>query len=573
MKEKIKMKKLIVLFLISVSSLFAQNWNPVVPTLIPFNFQSKVDQCSNRDGINVLLDYYDQNWPNNEIKYLKYYLLNSSGSIIREYQFETQDVEFASIDGNNDKIYVVYKLGNQIKTRKSVNAGQSWTNLADINVGNNICNNVDIYFGKDDNELHVVWAMQDAGSDYKTYYKKLPSSDQWSSTENVTDGSLVGGFPTVSTSSNRVHVSYNTGQSSDPQQNVGIAKSRDKLINTWQTPQTIFDQEGSFRERIHAGSSKLFDFYYKFEGGDGQYTSVLYVKNRDFASTTWSTPFELDYGADVNDIVSAVNTTDTKTHIVYSTGYYRNYNGTTWSQESTLGEGGLYSPTITATSNDLFIVSAGYSSNNVYYVQYDAIPLAPQNLTVSASANNHPLLNWTKNNEADIQHYKIYKYVTSEFGWQPCTTSTTNSFEDVNESYPVKGGSGLTHPVQYRVTAVDFHPYESLPSNTVVTNVSGALMEKINSGELKPTEFSLDQNYPNPFNPSTKISYSIKEEGLVTLKVYNVLGKEVATLVNENKPAGIYEAEFNASQLPSGLYIYKIQAGGFTDVKKMLLTK
>ena len=87
------------------------------------------------------------------------------------------------------------------------------------------------------------------------------------------------------------------------------------------------------------------------------------------------------------------------------------------------------------------------------------------------------------------------------------------------------------------------------------------------------SDYSLEQNYPNPFNPSTKISYSIKEEGLVTLKAYDVLGKEVTVLVNENKPVGYYEAEFNASQLPSGMYIYKLQAGSFTNVKKMLLTK
>ncbi|MDT3695118.1 MAG: T9SS type A sorting domain-containing protein [Ignavibacterium sp.] len=87
------------------------------------------------------------------------------------------------------------------------------------------------------------------------------------------------------------------------------------------------------------------------------------------------------------------------------------------------------------------------------------------------------------------------------------------------------------------------------------------------------SNYTLDQNYPNPFNPSTKISYSIKEEGLVTLKVYDVLGKVVTTLVNENKAEGNYEVDFNASELPSGMYIYKLQAGSFTDVKKMLLTK
>jgi len=250
---------------------------------------------------------------------------------------------------------------------------------------------------------------------------------------------------------------------------------------------------------------------------------------------------------------------------------YRNYNGSTWSSQLTIGDW-FENPLISSISNDLYVMWRGYD-NYIKYRQYDAAPLAPTNLTVSVSANNHPLLSWTKNNEADIQNYKVYKYVISEFGWQYYGTVTTNSFEDVNESYPVKGGSGLVHPVQYKVTAVDFHPYESLPSNTVVTNVSGALMEKHNSGELKPSEYSLDQNYPNPFNPSTKISYSIKEEGLVTLKVYDILGKEIATLVNENKPAGIYEVEFNASTLPSAMYIYKIQSGGFSEVKKMLLTK
>lgn len=97
--------------------------------------------------------------------------------------------------------------------------------------------------------------------------------------------------------------------------------------------------------------------------------------------------------------------------------------------------------------------------------------------------------------------------------------------------------------------------------------------EKSNLTVINPNKFYLSQNYANPFNPSTKISYSMKEEGLVTLKVYDVLGKEVATLINENKPEGNYEVDFNASHLPSGMYIYKIQVGNFSDAKKMLLTK
>jgi hypothetical protein len=88
-----------------------------------------------------------------------------------------------------------------------------------------------------------------------------------------------------------------------------------------------------------------------------------------------------------------------------------------------------------------------------------------------------------------------------------------------------------------------------------------------------PTSFSLDQNYPNPFNPSTRISYTIAQSGPVTLKVYDVLGKEVASLVNEVKEAGSYTAEFNASNLANGAYFYKLQAGSFSQVKSMMLLK
>ncbi len=86
-------------------------------------------------------------------------------------------------------------------------------------------------------------------------------------------------------------------------------------------------------------------------------------------------------------------------------------------------------------------------------------------------------------------------------------------------------------------------------------------------------EYALEQNYPNPFNPSTTIRYQIPQDGIVTLKIYDILGSEVATLVNEQKAAGKYEVNFNASSLASGVYIYKIQAGSFTNSKKMLLIK
>ena len=85
--------------------------------------------------------------------------------------------------------------------------------------------------------------------------------------------------------------------------------------------------------------------------------------------------------------------------------------------------------------------------------------------------------------------------------------------------------------------------------------------------------FSLSQNYPNPFNPNTSIKYQIPEISFVTIKVYDVLGNEIATVVNEEKPAGSYEVEFDANELASGIYFYKIQAGSFVETKKMVLMK
>ncbi len=95
-----------------------------------------------------------------------------------------------------------------------------------------------------------------------------------------------------------------------------------------------------------------------------------------------------------------------------------------------------------------------------------------------------------------------------------------------------------------------------------------------------PKDFYLSQNYPNPFNPTTTIQYSLPNVGqlaklsyTVTLKVYEVLGRKVATLANKKQSPGNYEVTFNASSLPSGIYFYKLTAGNFTNVKKMILMK
>ncbi|MBL1214001.1 MAG: T9SS type A sorting domain-containing protein [Ignavibacteriae bacterium] len=140
----------------------------------------------------------------------------------------------------------------------------------------------------------------------------------------------------------------------------------------------------------------------------------------------------------------------------------------------------------------------------------------------------------------------------------------------------------ITGPLQahettakYKVTVKDLGGLESDYSHEVEARVEGEALEKVIAVNLQGNiyNYGLDQNYPNPFNPTTSIKYSVKEKGFVSLKVYDMLGKEVADLVNETVDVGHHSAKFNASELPSGIYIYSIRVNDFSQSRKMLVLK
>jgi len=202
-------------------------------------------------------------------------------------------------------------------------------------------------------------------------------------------------------------------------------------------------------------------------------------------------------------------------------------------------------------------------------------PPKPREVNVEPSANLHPYLTWESSGQNLT--YKIYKYVTYEAGWFYLAQTVSTYYEDLTEDYCPPGQFCTKgHNVRYRIVAVDNSNKESVPSLPVTAYVLGGNPNKINtwnSSSRKPIEYSLSQNYPNPFNPSTEIKYTLSEYSFVTLKIYDMLGKEVAVLVNGNKPAGNYSVEFNAVNLPSGVYIYKLTAGKFSSAKKLMLMK
>jgi len=190
--------------------------------------------------------------------------------------------------------------------------------------------------------------------------------------------------------------------------------------------------------------------------------------------------------------------------------------------------------------------------------------LVPVELT-SFTANvkeDGVLIEWTTATEKNNMGFEVQRktgntWKTIDFAKGKGTTTeiTDYSFLDSFKDMSFSGS------VEYRLKQIDFNG---------TFEYSEAVTVEI---DFKPDEFVLYQNYPNPFNPSTIIQYTINRKQFVTIKVFDVLGNEVTTLVNEEKPAGDYEVEFNATGLPSGIYLYKMIAGSFTVTKKMTIVK
>lgn len=182
--------------------------------------------------------------------------------------------------------------------------------------------------------------------------------------------------------------------------------------------------------------------------------------------------------------------------------------------------------------------------------------------------------------------YEVKSYIKTKSGiasarvyWR---TDTTQSYNSVNMTQTLDTFRASI-PAQSLGTKIYYYIYATSNSGKIstkpLTAPSGYIKFAIDNptsiqpNTNTPDEYSLSQNYPNPFNPSTKLEFGISNFGFVSLKVYDVLGNEVKTLINENKPAGSYTVTFDGSNLSSGIYFYKLESGSFIETKRMILLK
>src|ERR1035437_4581398 len=217
---------------------------------------------------------------------------------------------------------------------------------------------------------------------------------------------------------------------------------------------------------------------------------------------------------------------------------------------------------------NFFLTDAGLITQNLASIQkftFDnsgfGTPLPVELISFSALVNGNSVnLSWQTATEMNSAAFEIEKEQTGTSNWQNAgeVKAAGTSISPKNYSFSDKGLKAGKFDYRLKMTNINgSYKYSSV----------------VNVEVSAPENFELSQNYPNPFNPTTNISYKISKTGFVSLKVYNIIGKEIATLVNQEEPAGDYKVQFDTRNIASGTYFYKLSAGGVSLYKKMIVIK
>jgi len=322
---------------------------------------------------------------------------------------------------------------------------------------------------------------------------------------------------------------------------VMFARSTDGGV-TWSLPVRVNDDLSTsayqwFGTMSVAPTGRIDVIWLDTRDNPGSYNSALYYSNSKDGGATWS----------LNEKLSD----SFNPHVG-------------WPQQNKMGD---YFHMVSDSNGASLAWAATFNNEQDVYYSYitdttGTIPVELISFSSSIEANV-VTLNWSTATELNNYGFEIERSIdkgnwrTIGFREGKGTTSEPQQYFYSDNLSDIEASK-----LYYRLKQIDFDgSFEYFP------NAFGIEIE------ITPSAFSLSQNYPNPFNPVTKIKYSIPQSSNVIVKVFDVLGNEVATLVNEQKQAGTYELEWNGENVPSGVYFYQIKAGSFIEIKKMILMK
>ena len=315
----------------------------------------------------------------------------------------------------------------------------------------------------------------------------------------------------------------------------------------------------------------------------GSYGQFYYIKNNILAhnakgiNLTYAQNFISDYNLFFN--------TSGDNYINYSQGEHDVFADPMFAKDTLYTLGAIdnfrlqkFSPAIDAGDPSILDVDGSRSDIGMFGgtggISYEYQDLAPKVVkklkAVYEPDTNRVILTWKPNTEADLKEYYVYKDINPNF-----TLDSTKRIAILSDTLFYDRLEKGTQKVYYKVTAKDNTGNQSYPSAEVNVTISD-----VNEATITDNyEYALYQNYPNPFNPSTTISYSLKDDSEVRIKIYSISGELIKTIIEGNKSKGYNETQIDLSNMASGIYLYRLEVTGkgkipvFNDLKKMVLVK
>jgi hypothetical protein len=418
----------------------------------------------------------------------------------------------------------------EIYYKRSTDGGTTWgtdTRLTNTNNSSSELASISV----SGSSVHMVWLDYRDGNG-EIYYKRSTNDGvSWEADVRLTNNSFDSQTPSISVSGLDLHAVWYDNR--DGNYEIYYKRSTDGGTS-WSADTRLTNSSGqSWYPCVSVSGLNVHVVWY--DGRDGN--DEIYYKRSTDGGTSWGSDARLTN----NTSLSQKPSVDVSGGIVQVLWWdIRDFNPEIYHKRST--DGGLtWSADTRLTDNaaDSYNPSVTVSGSTVHFVWYD---------------------NRDGNNEI---YYK--RSTDAGVSWGADTRLTVNS-PGISYLPSVCVSGSYVHVVWTDNRDANYEIYYKRdPSGNPVgiTNINSQI----------PQGFSLSQNYPNPFNPVTNIEFSIPDAGFVKLVVYDILGKEISNPVNENLSAGTYKVDFDASALPPGVYIYRMEAGESTDIKKMVLVK
>lgn len=537
--------------------LVSQSWKGVVTTEVALNNLERFEIGVISTGIQVATQMTNAGSPN----FRFYHSITAGGEVVNYKDFNFNSNVYTNIAANENRGFICSGGGRYFRTLYTVDQGSNWSsNNFDLGSGFNM-DGLDLAIRNGDNYPAVAYAKKSSIEQYIVAGGITPTggSGYWE-TITTSYNTAFQPYPSICINDNdSIYVGFLDG-------NVfKVYSHHNEYQNYW-----VISTSAEYG-KVLVDNSKLY-VYYRDSGNE------LRVHIRPLGSNNWSSSIiENDINSDVKP--QLVQTNDGNLYAFYRKSdldcKVSTNNGVSWSNKD-FNTGTITDLSAAADFNDVYVIFKESNSNYFKMNQLDAAPATPQNFSISGSVGQHPQLSWSANKDLDLAGYKVYRSVDS-YPFVSIATLSPSTTSYIDNDVTILHPKDAVSDVCYKIIAFDVSNNSNYThSECVLSNFTQKTVVQYSNN---PDDYTLRNAFPNPFNPTTKISYDIPEKSFVNLKIYNLLGELISTLVDKVVDEGYYTELFNASELPSGIYVYNISVTSleserrFTQSRKMILLK